>query len=1175
MSLFPAYAAGAGGGAATSGVDVLPEDQSKDPREGETDVTRDWLQLQSFPSRSSPLPPPRERLSRSSSRSPPPRRRRSSSLSSPERTVKRRRRRRSSSSSSPRRRRRKRDKKDRKKSKKKSREISPPPPSREELLIKYSAGKTFLDEVGVRPEVAFKVDSDADKKLLLSGYSSAPKAVYKLAFKMPLGTSWRARQGDKKSPRFFQKSYLRRFLSDEGVLSLTKQQSYAEADDGEGMDEIPIATESRSLQEVNSDIHDPLKVYDSATSAYLSGKGKEVDKEAESFKLHYIQERTKDFNEKLRQNPFDVDLWLKFVEFQNVSFEETDFSPAPDDKEGKKKKKAAGKNVILKQTALVEKKLSIIKAALDKNPKSLTLSIRRLHLSREIMETSVLDRQWKELIFLFPKNFELWRFYLRFVSTYFTSFSVSKVLKAYRTCFSKLKQVQAQSFLSAERPEDLEDQMRVILADLCHFLASAGFREKGLALFQAMVEFNLFSPDFPGYYALEDKLALFEPFWESGVPRFGEVRMQGWATVIKNKEKAAEEAIGTRRATDQENPWEDEMLSQAGELVDRKSLWLELELNRERRHWSPWRSSEEDAEDPDRAVGYEDLAPFLFQFAERDQKLKLVLSFLHFLGVDVDDRRQGFFPYVALSSVLGLDSTETSSVDVDWSPDILAPVLQSTVPDYVEDESLQEFCRSVFSHASKALDNRSRTQLVGLWLHFEMSVAEKSSKIATSAARKAKAKEIKALVKNILLDDQDNLAIYVHYARTEYRIDGFKGAWKILQTMLMSDSKNAQKLRPWLYVSVISVALLDLKNCNDERERTSKAELCLWLLSMATKNAPFEPLSSASKLKLLELGAKSREQAEKDVHYCLMSGKISSPEEEIEFKSSPVDFVPRFVAKLFICVWLQYFIEEEGYRVAAEFIDFAFEKLKALPAEPSTVITLVKENIHKLRLDLLSLASWNNRLLLRDARLHLSQALQNFPNSPHFLQGLLDFHIRPSVIDLTWRVFVNMVLSSNLRSSAPVIAATKVLVRHFVICQQESCSSDATDNSVAALAYLNRAKYLLEQAVMREPARYSALVWRLLMWVTHMLAQLRKSQSSLEVNTIFYRAVQDCPAKKALYLDVVKYLHVNSTSSCEEMQKVIETLTEKEGRIRLPMEELDILLEKEEEEDGLESDDGD
>ena len=37
----------------------------------------------------------------------------------------------------------------------------------------------------------------------------------------------------------------------------------------------------------------------------------------EDFKLHQIQLKTKEFNEKLRKNPRDEKLWLEFVDFQD------------------------------------------------------------------------------------------------------------------------------------------------------------------------------------------------------------------------------------------------------------------------------------------------------------------------------------------------------------------------------------------------------------------------------------------------------------------------------------------------------------------------------------------------------------------------------------------------------------------------------------------------------------------------------------------------------------------------------------------------------------------------------------------------------------------------------------------------------------------------------------------
>ena len=86
---------------------------------------------------------------------------------------------------------------------------------------------------------------------------------------------------------------------------------------------------------------------------------------------------------------------------------DTDFELRNEDEDGNEKKKKKSKigDVRLRSKAIVEKKLSILKSGLDHNPKSVKLSIKRLELSKEIMDSKTLNRQWRELLFLFPGIF--------------------------------------------------------------------------------------------------------------------------------------------------------------------------------------------------------------------------------------------------------------------------------------------------------------------------------------------------------------------------------------------------------------------------------------------------------------------------------------------------------------------------------------------------------------------------------------------------------------------------------------------------------------------------------------------------------------------------------------------------------------------------------------------------
>jgi hypothetical protein len=74
-----------------------------------------------------------------------------------------------------------------------------------------------------------------------------------------------------------------------------------------------------------------------------------------------------------------------------------------------------------------------------------------------------------------------------------------------------------------------------VFLQFCYFLKQAGFAEKSIALFQALIEFNYSMPAVLLSAPRVEQVALFEPFWDSCVPRFGEEGAVGWSTWIQDK----------------------------------------------------------------------------------------------------------------------------------------------------------------------------------------------------------------------------------------------------------------------------------------------------------------------------------------------------------------------------------------------------------------------------------------------------------------------------------------------------------------------------------------------------------------------------------------------------------------------------------------------------------------
>ena len=161
----------------------------------------------------------------------------------------------------------------------------------------------------------------------------------------------------------------------------------------------------------------------------------------------------------------------------------------------------------------------------------------------------------------------------------------------------------------------------------------AGYSEKAIASFQALVEFNLCCPvEFEGSILSKERLAYFETFWDSNVPRIGDVNAPGWRFwMLSTQEKKVESkslcCVDDTRST--------EVISGEGDIdLDSVSLteaWLHVEQSREKHHWLPCKAStdEEELSDPERMVLFDDISPYMFSTSH---KLELFLAYLHFLG---------------------------------------------------------------------------------------------------------------------------------------------------------------------------------------------------------------------------------------------------------------------------------------------------------------------------------------------------------------------------------------------------------------------------------------------------------------------------------------------------------------------------------------------------------------
>lgn len=118
--------------------------------------------------------------------------------------------------------------------------------------------------------------------------------------------------------------------------------------------------------------------------------------------------------------------------------------------------------------AVLEKKLSIVDKAVESNPANVDLKLEKLHLCKELWEPAVLQKEWKKLVFVHPNSAPLWRKYLLFTQSHFSTFSVSKVNSVFGKCLSTLSAVQDGSMVShPPLPGTQEDLLGTVIFYTC------------------------------------------------------------------------------------------------------------------------------------------------------------------------------------------------------------------------------------------------------------------------------------------------------------------------------------------------------------------------------------------------------------------------------------------------------------------------------------------------------------------------------------------------------------------------------------------------------------------------------------------------------------------------------------------------------------------------------------
>ncbi|XP_048217921.1 nuclear exosome regulator NRDE2 isoform X2 [Perognathus longimembris pacificus] len=911
---------------------------------------------------------------------------------------------------------------------------------------------------------------------------------------------------------------------------------------------IPVKDSEEVAAPVTSWLN-PLGIYDKSTSQWLQGLGppeqeakqpdSQVDRESAVLKA-----KVEDFNRRVRENPHDTELWLAFVAFQDEAMKSPGLYALED---GEREKRKASLKLLL------EKKLAILERAIDSNQSSVDLKLARLRLCAEFWEPSVLVKEWQKLIFLHPNNTALWQKYLVFCQSQFSTFSVSKIHGLYGKCLSTLSAVNDGSILSHPALPGTEEAMFALFLQQCHFLRQAGHSEKAISLFQAMVDFTFFKPDSVRDLPTKAQVEFFEPFWDSGEPRAGEKGARGWRAWMHQQERGGWVVITPDE--DDDEPEEDDQEIKDKSLP-RWQIWLAAERSRDQRHWRPWRpdktkkQTEEDCEDPERQVLFDDIGQSLIRLSSQALRFQLVEAFLQFLGVP-----SGFVPpasclYLAMdeSSVFdsGLhDDKPLTAFDFAFSGlSCVGRMDPLGCRRWTRGHSREgeEFIRNVFHLVMPLFSGRQKSHLCFSWLQYETAKVIWCLHTKNKKRLKSQGKNCKKLAKNLLKEpeNRNNFCLWKQYAHLEWLLGNIEDARKVFDTALSMAGGSELKDRELCELSLL-YAELEVEQPSDSREAaTARAVHVLTQLTESSPSGPYTGPVLATRV------LKARKAYEHALQGCLGENCVSD--------GAPADSLDCLCSLVRCFMLFQYLTV--GIDAAVRISEQVFAKLKDSVSREvpgledrglSQSLRSVLEAVSLMHTSLLRFhmtVSVYPRARLREA---LADALRRYPGNQLLWRSYVQTQSQSHAASKTRRFF-----DAVARSASPLepwLFAIEAEKRRRSLAETvQRVGGREIHATIPETGLTHRIRALFENALRSHHGSQCPLLWRMYLQFLVSLGNKERSKG------VFYKALQHCPWAKVLYMDAMEYFP-------DELQEILDLMTEKELRVRMPMEELELLLE--------------
>ncbi|CAL1288071.1 unnamed protein product, partial [Larinioides sclopetarius] len=999
--------------------------------------------------------------------------------------------------------------------------------------------KTFIEDTGLSFERAFRVDRRGDpENIYYDHFEQKNIAKYKLFPRIPVGCSLHEQNVCKQSSTDNSKADVPRYFSKKAMkllMKITKENGacspLSNEFSGVTLNFIPL-TEKSSQHGISIQNQMSAKfegVSSSWKEATINGQKSEVKSNTDEARDETVLEselrsKTVMFNKKVSESPHDVKAWLEFVDFQDELYN------AQVSKEGSKS---------LPESYLIEKKVAILDKALKHNPKNVQLNVTRLNLCRHLWKADKVISSWDELIFLYPNNAEVWKEYIIFILSNLQYFSTSRILKVFAKCIRTLSSLSEGTMKSHVIPPEIISNMLDILYQLCFIIRSCGYTEKSVAIFQSLIEFNLFSISISGSFSLSEQITCMEPFWDSGVPRFGEDGALGWATTVEQKKISFIKLVTESDL----NNFEDDILYQ--KLPEWKT-WLKFEKLRENNHWLPWRPNPEydqtvdDIDDADRIVSFDDVSKYIFHITDEEHRFLLIHNFIKFLG---------FNPHLfGCNGCCVKEMKNQLTVD---NFDILSKKLSESLFSEQDSNPLSlnskiwniesiNFIKNVFLQAKMQFSSKYRILLSSLWLKFLQRIALESDT--------EKIENVKKFAKNLLKETENRncLLLWHEYIKTEFFSGSKSKAKKTAETLFTSSSlavvSGTMAMKElWYFIrSYIDLSLNIQQDCVIDNELFSHNEI-IWLLIHIGSREKYAPYSNDLIKPTMILKATSGFRN----FLCQEFSSIVNAKSELCYCLEPYSYSLVDCAKCF--AYLQYFTQD---------LDAAVQALKELSEllenkATASMKRYILEEICAFQAELLNFHTRNSTVSMKPLLLYLYDSVKQYPSNARLLHILVKWRSASAVVSPTRRFFAGILKEpSKIKPITWIFALASELAISYSLSFKNNSSTDWQfyEVSPSTMGINWKIRSLYEKALNSTTCAYIPILWRSYMKFEILNNEVEKAKG------IFHRALQNCGWSKELIMDGIEYFP-------DDLKQTIDFMVEKQIRIHTPLEEIKLLME--------------